>query len=110
MKKITGIMLAITALALVLCWQKGVAMAATTLNGTKPACLSRALLEEITGAGNSGDRKAFAYLLQHGCIVPKPGIEVSLIDAGWDGVAKVRAYLPGGKSVVLYTKLQGLEK
>ena len=71
------------------------------------ACLSEDLLDQLLSAAVDNDTQGVNYLLNHGCIIPKAGIKVSVLDRTWTGTAKVRAYV-GDQAVVLWTVNEAL--
>ena len=71
--------------------------------GKYPACISEDLLDQFTSAMNQKDNRSIKYLLNHGCIITKPGVPISVLDLGMMGVSKIRAYTDDGNAVVLYT-------
>lgn len=69
------------------------AINAESLSGKYQACLTEELLDQLVRASARNDANAWKYLMANGCITPKAGIPVSLIDTTWSGKVKVRAYL-----------------
>lgn len=83
---------------------------AATLKGGYPACLTKDLLDQIIDAAINKDERGWKYLLQHGCIIAKAGIEVSVLDEYlWPGKAKVRAYV-GDDAVILWTIIENINR
>jgi hypothetical protein len=80
----------------------GVAQGAEFNGGGYVACLSESLLDEVITAANQQDHRALEYLLNNGCVQPRAGIPVSVLDSTWTGVVRVRAYL-GDDAFVLWT-------
>ena len=79
-----------------------------TLKGGYGACVSEDLFDQLTTVAVKKDERAFQYLLQHGCIITKAGIEISVLDRSW-GTAKVRAYV-GNQAVVLWTNTENINR
>ena len=77
-----------------------------TLKGGYGACISEDLFDQLTTAVVKKDERAFQYLLQHGCIITKAGIEISVLERSW-GTAKVRAYV-GNSAVILWTNTENI--
>lgn len=61
--------------------------------GNYIACVSEDLFEQSITAIMDEDERAIDYLLNNGCISPRAGIPVSILDTTWDGAVQVRAYL-----------------
>lgn len=81
-----------------------------TLKGGYGACVSEELLDQLTSAMINKDDNALNYLLNNGCIVTKPGINVTLLDVSLlSGVSQVRAYV-GNNAVILWTNNENIEK
>ena len=74
---------------------------ADTFKGGHPACVTKDLFNQLATALINKDVNAFVYLLEHGCIITKKGVSVTVLDTTWTGMAKVRAY--GGGGVILWT-------
>ncbi|WP_046079980.1 hypothetical protein [Halomonas sp. HG01] len=62
----------------------------------QPACLSEELLDQLITASVDNDQRAIEYLLGNGCIVPKSGVPVSVLDRSWTGTSHVRVYTDNG--------------
>jgi len=73
------------------------------------ACISPTLLEQHTRALVANDRRGLDYLMANGCIIPKAGIEVSILDRSL-GTAHVRAYPPGVGAIELWTYIEGIQQ
>jgi hypothetical protein len=52
----------------------------------------------LTAAANK-DRQGENYLLEHGCFLTKPGLQISVLDIGLSGT-RVRAYVPESTDAV----------
>jgi len=80
------------------------------LKGDYVACVSSELLDQITTAMVNKDERGKEYLLNnHGCIFPKGGADISVLDEDWL-VAHVRAYGPNGDTVELFTPRENLAR
>lgn len=79
-----------------------------TLKGGYVACLTENLLDQIMQAVTHKDERGFEYLLKHGCIITKSGIEVSVLDTTWTGKAKVRAYVDD-QAIILWTLIENIK-
>jgi hypothetical protein len=82
---------------------------AVSLKGGYGACLTEELFDQLMTASVENDDRGFQYLLNNGCIVPKAGIQVSVLDTKWTGRTKVRAYV-GDDSVVLWTNTENIQR
>lgn len=82
---------------------------AETLKGGYGACVSEDLFDQFTSSMAKKDERAFQYLIKNGCFITKAGVNVSVIDRGWTGVAKVRAYA-GDKALVLWTNVENIQR
>lgn len=82
---------------------------ADSLKGGYGACISEDLFDQLTTAGVKQDKRAWDYLMNNGCIVPKAGIPISVLDATWTGTAKVRAYL-GDQAIILWTNTENIQR
>ncbi len=83
---------------------------AETLKGGYGACISEDLFDQLTSAMVSNDNNELNYLLENGCIVTKPGINVTVLDISLlSGVSKVRAHI-GNNAVILWTNSENIEK
>lgn len=71
------------------------------------ACLSEELLDQLIMAAVQEDTRGFNYLLKNGCIIPRAGVEVSVLDRSWTTV-HVRAYA-GDVAVELWTVPEALK-
>lgn len=71
------------------------------------ACLSKQLFDQSIEVAVRKDDAGLAYLLGHGCILPKAGTKVSILDSsmGW---YHVRAYSPDGIGVELWTTREAI--
>lgn len=67
------------------------AQAEPTLKGGHVACLTRDLLDQAGIAAVKKDERAWAWLKDNGCIIPKAGTPYTLLDIR-DGNAKIRVY------------------
>ncbi|MGE6580404.1 hypothetical protein ACQKD0_05135 [Vreelandella aquamarina] len=102
-------LLAASALVLVLAFSGGVQ--AREFNGSgQPACLTENLLDQIIDAATSRNTAGIEYLLNNGCVVPRAGIQVSVIDTKvFSGKAKVRAFIDG-RPIELWTTIEALSR
>lgn len=66
------------------------------------ACLTEELLDQMISAAVDRDNRAMNHLLANGCIVPRAGIPVTVLDRTWTGKAHVRAYV-GDNALELWT-------
>ncbi|OWV31256.1 hypothetical protein [Halomonas campaniensis] len=84
---------------------------ARQFNGNgQPACLTENLLDQIIDAAVSRNTAGIEYLLNNGCVVPRSGIQVSVIDTKiLRGKVKVRAFI-GGQPVELWTTIEALSR
>lgn len=84
---------------------------ARQFNGNgQPACLTENLLDQIIDAAVSRNNAGVQYLLGNGCVVPRAGIQVSVIDTKiLRGKAKVRAFIDG-RPVELWTTIEALSR
>lgn len=57
------------------------------------ACLTEDLLDQFIDAAVQEDSRAMNYLLNNGCLAPRAGIPVSVLDTTWTGKVHVRAYV-----------------
>lgn len=72
------------------------------------ACISEELYDEAMKAAIRRDLIALADAMKRGCVIPKAGTHVLLLETGWGfGPVKVRVYAKGG-SVVLWTTIKAL--
>ncbi|WP_280569352.1 hypothetical protein [Chromohalobacter sp. 296-RDG] len=85
----------------------GTAEAREFAGNGQPACVSEELLDQLLSAVTDDDDKGVEYLLNNGCLVPRSGIEVSVLDRSWTGTTKVRAYV-GDQAMVLWTVNEAL--
>lgn len=84
---------------------------AEELVGGYGACTTKELFDEFITAVVKKDETALNYLTQHGCIITKAGIKVSVLDTTWTGTAKVRAYTPDGQnSAILWTNTENIKR
>ncbi len=93
--------------ALLLIPISGAQAASGTLKGGYPACVTKALFDQIVTALVSKDENAFNYLMKSGCVSTKAGLPVTILDWSFSGTAKVRVYV-GGKSIVLFTNMENV--
>ncbi len=93
-------------LAVIIC---GLAFSAgaDSLKGGRIACLTEDEFEQAITAAARKDERAWAYLLQNGCLIPKAGIKISILDTTWTGTAKVRAYF-GEDAWILWTTVENI--
>ncbi len=82
---------------------------AASLKADYMACVSEDLFDQLMSAITKNDRRAADYLLEHGCIITKAGMPVSVIDTTWTGRAKVRAYA-GDDSIILWTVIEAIQR
>lgn len=84
---------------------------ARQFNGSgQPACLTENLLDQIIDAAVSRNTAGIEYLLNNGCVVPRAGIQVSVIDTKiFSGKAKVRAFIDG-RPIELWTTIEALSR
>ncbi|WP_193092175.1 hypothetical protein [Halomonas colorata] len=66
------------------------------------ACITEDLLDQFIDAAVKNDNRAMNYLLANGCIAPRAGIPVSVLDSTWTGTMHVRAYV-GDQAIELWT-------
>jgi len=78
-----------------------------TLKGGYVACISAELFDQVTTFSVNKDYKGIDYLMKHGCILTKKGIEFSLIDRSFTGTAKIRVY-SNDESFILWTNNENL--
>jgi len=80
------------------------AFAAKTKGGA--ACFSEELYDELSSYVARKDMKGFQYMLDSGkCLILKEGLDASVIDTTWTGLAKIRVYTKAG-SMVLWTAIE----
>jgi|SRR5581483_303272 len=72
------------------------------------ACISKDLFDQAISAVSQHDQKGFDYLMGRGCIIPKTGTEVSVLDSGF-GWLRVRAYASTGDAVELWTTREAIK-
>ena len=82
---------------------------ADSLKGDYVACVSEELFDLAIIAGVNKDKRAWDYLMENGCIVPKAGIPISVLDTTWTGKAKVRAYV-GDQAIILWTNTENIHR
>lgn len=70
--------------------------------GSYVACVSEDLLDQFIDAATSNDNRGMNYLLNNGCISPRAGIPVSVLDSSWTGTVHLRAYV-GDQAIELWT-------
>lgn len=71
------------------------------------ACLTEDLLDQLVSAAVESDQRAMQYLLGNGCLIPRAGIPVSVLDRTWTGTVHVRAYTDNG-AIELWTVSEAL--
>jgi len=71
------------------------------------ACLSEGLLDQFIDAAVQEDSRAMDYLLNNGCLAPRSGVSVSVLDSTWTGKVHVRAYV-GDQAIELWTIREAL--
>lgn len=71
------------------------------------ACLSEDLLDQFIDAAVQEDSRAMDYLLNNGCLAPRSGVPVSVLDSTWTGKVHVRAYV-GDQAIELWTIREAL--
>lgn len=81
--------------------------AAETTKGGYPACLTKDLFEQYTSAMIKKDYDTIGYLMENGCLIPKAGIRILVLDRRSSGEAKIRAYV-GNDAVVLWTNVENI--
>ncbi len=81
--------------------------AAETTKGGFPACLTKDLFEQYTSALTQKDYDTIGYLMENGCLIPKAGIRILVLDRRSSGKAKIRAYV-GNDAVVLWTNVENI--
>jgi hypothetical protein len=77
-----------------------------TLAGGHFACLSEELYDQMVNAVVKKDKPAIEWLQKNGCLIPKAGIQVSVLEQSW-GTVKVRAYV-GDQAVELWTAMENI--
>lgn len=82
---------------------------AATLKGGYGACVTEELFSEMVSAAVADDQRALEYLLDNGCLIPRAGINITLLDTTWTGTAKVKAYV-GDNSIVLWTNRENVQR
>ncbi|MBZ5486896.1 hypothetical protein HW452_05090 [Halomonas aquamarina] len=84
---------------------------ARQFNGSgQPACLTENMLDQIIDAAVSRNTAGIEYMLNNGCVVPRAGIQVSVVDTKiLRGKVKVRAFI-GGRPVELWTTIEALSR
>jgi len=82
---------------------------ADSLKGGYGACITEDLFDQFTTAAVKKDERAFQYLQKNGCFITKAGIEISILDVGWTGTTKVRAYV-GDATIVLWTNTENINR
>lgn len=75
--------------------------------GSYVACLTEDLLDQFISAASSDDIRGMDYLLKNGCLSPRAGIPVSVLDSTWTGTVHVRAYA-SGQAMELWTVREAL--
>ena len=84
---------------------------ARQFNGSgQPACLTENLLDQIIDAAVSRNNAGVQYLLGNGCVIPRSGIQVTVLDTKiFSGKAKVRAFIDG-RPIELWTTIEALSR
>ncbi|SDG27370.1 hypothetical protein SAMN05216571_10815 [Onishia taeanensis] len=72
------------------------------------ACVSESLLDQLITAASNDDQRGMNYLLGNGCVVPRAGIPVSVLDRTWTGKVHVRAYAESGDAMEMWTVAEAL--
>lgn len=75
--------------------------------GNYVACVSEDLLDQFIDAAVQEDSRAMNFLLSNGCLAPRAGIPVSVLDSTWTGTVHVRAYV-GDQAIELWTIREAL--
>ncbi len=80
-----------------------------------PACLTRDLLTQFLMATYTKDNASTRYLLDHGCILFRPDIPVTVMDVGAESgpltIVKVRGYVNDNQdAITVWTFRLGLRK
>lgn len=81
---------------------------ANTLKEGRAACASREILEALAEAIRLNDQRAARTLMQRGCIRTTHGMSVSVLDATWTGIVKIRATI-GTEAAELWTLSESLQ-
>lgn len=89
--------------------QRTAALRAYTLKDGRAACASREILEALAEAIRLDDRRAARSLMQRGCIRTTQGMPVSVLDATWTGIVKVRVSV-GAETAELWTLSESLQE
>lgn len=89
--------------------QRAAALRANTLKEGRAACASREILEALAEAIRMNDQRAARTLMQRGCIRTTQGMPVSVLDATWTGIVKVRVSA-GAEAVELWTLSESLQE
>ncbi|ENV4171491.1 hypothetical protein ACNJ8R_004397 [Cronobacter sakazakii] len=73
------------------------AIAAVTLSGKYPACISANEFERLSSILQHEDQEAFEEIFKTSCFMPKKGVKVDkVVSMGWtSGVAHVKVYVKG---------------
>jgi len=82
---------------------------ADSLKGGYGACISEELFDQLTTAAVKKDERAWNYLMNNGCLIPKAGIPITILDTTWTGTAKVRAYV-GDQAIILWTNTENVQR
>lgn len=85
------------------------AVSAASIRGGLPVCFSEEALDEFITAASNKDKRQMMALLDGQCVIAKAGLEVSVISSGFS-VYKVRIYAPSGKSMVMYTVSENVQR
>ena len=81
---------------------------AAHLDGGYGACISEDLFKEWVNAATNKDLRSRDYLLENGCLYPKPGTTISVIDTN-RGIAKVRVFLKHKRTIILWTFIENIK-
>ncbi|WP_129141540.1 hypothetical protein [Modicisalibacter coralii] len=83
---------------------------ARQFNGNgQAACVTEKKLDQLIDAATQRNKPAINYLLQHGCIIPKAGVPVTVLDTTFSGKAQVRVFA-NGRPIELWTVFEALSK
>lgn len=88
--------------------QRAGSVRAMTLKEGRAACASKEILEALAEAIQVNDQRAARTLMRRGCIRTPQGIPVSVLDATWTGIIKIRATI-GAETAELWTLSESLQ-
>ncbi|MCK4891548.1 MAG: hypothetical protein KAS78_02660 [Candidatus Pacebacteria bacterium] len=80
---------------------------ADSLKGGYPACVTEELYKQIQKAAIVNNEKEWQYLLKNGCFALPAGMEITVLERDWEGVAKVRVFA-GDEAIVLWTSSKNI--